>query len=239
MSILTTKDELKSYILRQLGDGVHNIEVTPSQLDDCIENAIGYYEREVDGGVENKVYIMEIYPDTEYYILDDEVMGVEEIVGTEFSGSNDLTSTLNQVKLDVAKVLTEGTSSVKSYVTTMQYWSFINQFVSDTISYSFNTVTKKLTIHTGIEENGVIVLDVLWSTRNTKEMWNNDFIKEYSTALAMRQWGINMSKFNGAQLIGGMELNGSGMIDMAQSEIDRLREDLIDKQTSPLGIWVG
>lgn len=239
MSGLLSKDELKAYILRQLGDGVHNVELTSGQLDDCIENAIGYYEREVDGGVEDKMYIIDLMEGVREYVLDREVMGVSELYGTSFVKSQDLFSQMNQVRMDMAQTLTLGGTSIQSYVTTMMYFEFMNQFLGTQSTFNFNPVTKKLIIGEDVVSDGVIALSVLWSTRNSIEMWNNNFIKEYSTALAMRQWGINMSKYNNATLVGGMELNGAGMLELANSEIERLRNELLDKETSPLGIWVG
>lgn len=40
---ITSRQELAEFCLRQLGGGVINIEVSPEQLDDCIELAIEYY----------------------------------------------------------------------------------------------------------------------------------------------------------------------------------------------------
>lgn len=236
---IITKADLKAYIIRQLGGGVNNIELTDDQLEDAIENAIGYYEREVDGGVEDRIYLLESVEGVQEYILDAEVMGVSEVFSTGVTRTTDILSTLNQFRLDVAQPLTQAGYAVSGYVANMQYLSFINQFLANDTIFNFNPVTKKLVVHQTVTSASVIAMVVLWSTRNSQEMWNNNFIKEYSTALSMKQWGINMSKFAGAQLLGGMELNGSQMIDIADAEITRLREELTDKETSPLGIWIG
>lgn len=237
--MLTSKNDLIAYIKRQLGGGVHNIEMTPEQINDCIENAIGYFEREVDGGTEDKILLVELKQGISSYTLDPNVMAIYEMIGLNMVNSDDLFSQISQTRMDLAFGLIEGGSKVHSYVSSMQYFSMINQFLSESITYNFNTVTKKLNVLETIKSDGVAAFHVLWSTRNTPEMWNNDFIKEYSSALAMKQWGINMSKFNNATLVGGMQLNGSGMIEMADKEIERLRSELVDKHTSPLGIFVG
>lgn len=237
--MLTSKNDLIAYIKRQLGGGVHNIEMTPEQINDCIENAIGYFEREVDGGTEDKILLVELKQGIQAYTLDPNVMAIYEMIGLNMVNSDDLFSQISQTRIDLAYGLIEGGSKVHSYVSSMQYFSMINQFLSESITYNFNTVTKKLNVLETIKSDGVAAFHVLWSTRNTPEMWNNDFIKEYSSALAMKQWGINMSKFNNATLVGGMQLNGSGMIEMADKEIERLRAELVDKHTSPLGIFCG
>lgn len=53
-------------------------------------------------------------------------------------------------------------------------------------------------------------------------MW----LKEYTTALIKHQWGINMSKFEGMQLTGGVTVNSRQMIDDALTEIEKLEEKL-------------
>ena len=40
------------------------------------------------------------------------------------------------------------------------------------------------------------------------------------------QWGINLTKFEGIQLPGGVTLNGRQLIDVAREEIQRLEEEL-------------
>ena len=47
-------------------------------------------------------------------------------------------------------------------------------------------------------------------------------LKRYATSLIKRQWGANLSKFNGVQLLGGVEMNGEAIYTQAQEEIERL-----------------
>jgi hypothetical protein len=55
-------------------------------------------------------------------------------------------------------------------------------------------------------------------------VWNDSFLKPYATALVKRQWGMNLIKFQGVKLPGGIEFNGRQIYDDAQREIDRLKE---------------
>ena len=41
-----------------------------------------------------------------------------------------------------------------------------------------------------------------------------------------RQWGANLSKFQGVQLLGGVEMNGTEIYSQAQEEIQRLEEQI-------------
>ena len=39
-------------------------------------------------------------------------------------------------------------------------------------------------------------------------MYDDIYLKRYTTALIKRQWGQNLSKFNGTAMLGGVTLNG-------------------------------
>ena len=40
------------------------------------------------------------------------------------------------------------------------------------------------------------------------DVFNDIFLKRYVTALFKKQWGANLSKFNGVAMVGGVTLNG-------------------------------
>jgi hypothetical protein len=66
-------------------------------------------------------------------------------------------------------------------------------------------------------------------------MW----LKEYTTALIKRQWGMNLIKFDGVQLPGGVILNGRQLYDDANQEIERLRERIRSEFELPADFFVG
>jgi hypothetical protein len=56
---------------------------------------------------------------------------------------------------------------------------------------------------------------------------NNDiFLKRYVTALFKKQWGANLSKFNGVAMLGGVTLNGQQIYSEALSDIEKLETEL-------------
>ena len=50
------------------------------------------------------------------------------------------------------------------------------------------------------------------------------YLKRYATALIKRQWGANLSKFTGVEMLGGVTMNGAEIYSQAQEEIDKLEE---------------
>jgi hypothetical protein len=64
------------------------------------------------------------------------------------------------------------------------------------------------------------------------DIFNDMHLKRYATALIKRQWGANLSKFNGVTMLGGVTMNGETIYSQAQEEIEKL-EELISVTNSP------
>jgi hypothetical protein len=77
------------------------------------------------------------------------------------------------------------------------------------------------------------------SVEETAEMYNDAWLKQYSTALIKRQWGQNLSKFDGMQLPGGVTINAQRILDEAKEEITALLESLRDAYELPADFIIG
>ena len=60
------------------------------------------------------------------------------------------------------------------------------------------------------------------------DIYNDQFLKKYATALIKKQWGANLIKFNGVQMLGGVQLNGEIIYQQADEEIKLLEEQLMN-----------
>ena len=58
------------------------------------------------------------------------------------------------------------------------------------------------------------------------DIFNDIYLKRYATALIKRQWGSNLSKFEGVQMLGGVTLNGAKLFEEAQADIEKLEEQI-------------
>ena len=65
-------------------------------------------------------------------------------------------------------------------------------------------------------------------------MWNDRWLKEYTTALIKRTWGNNLKKFSGLQLPGGVTLNGDKIYEEAVGEIEKLETEMQNEYGAPL-----
>ena len=68
-----------------------------------------------------------------------------------------------------------------------------------------------------------------------KQVYNDPFVKRYFVALMKKQWGMNLIKFRGTKLPGGIELNGREIYDDGVRELEELRSRMMmDYETPPL-----
>jgi hypothetical protein len=70
-------------------------------------------------------------------------------------------------------------------------------------------------------------------------IYNDMWLKEYTTALIKQQWGMNLIKFEGVQLPGGVILNGRQLYDDASTEIENLRQRIREEHEFPADFFVG
>ena len=71
------------------------------------------------------------------------------------------------------------------------------------------------------------------------DVWNDRFLKKYTTALIKRQWGANLKKFAGIQMPGGVTLNGQVIYDDAVQEIEKMEEEIYMMGSLPSEILTG
>ena len=71
------------------------------------------------------------------------------------------------------------------------------------------------------------------------DVWGDMFLKKYVTSLFKKQWGQNLIKFEGMQLPGGVTLNGRQLYDDANTEIERVEEEIQLKYQLPDDFYVG
>ena len=71
------------------------------------------------------------------------------------------------------------------------------------------------------------------------DVFNDMWLKQYTTELFRKQWGNNLIKYQGTQLPGGTTLDGGRILDEAKSNIEILLQDLEGKYQFPVDFAVG
>jgi hypothetical protein len=71
------------------------------------------------------------------------------------------------------------------------------------------------------------------------EVWKDRWLLKYATALIKRQWGINLKKYDGMALPGGITFSGQKMYEEAIEEIAEMERDMITSYSLPLNDMYG
>jgi hypothetical protein len=71
------------------------------------------------------------------------------------------------------------------------------------------------------------------------DVWADRWLQHYTAQLIKRQWGSNLTKFEGLQLPGGVTFNGQKIYDDADTEVKRLEEEMIINYSLPVSDMIG
>ena len=71
------------------------------------------------------------------------------------------------------------------------------------------------------------------------DVYNDIYLKRYVTALFKKQWGANLSKFNGVAMIGGVSLNGQQLYSEALTDIEKLEKEIRDSYELNPAMMIG
>ena len=71
------------------------------------------------------------------------------------------------------------------------------------------------------------------------DVWADRWLSRYTTALIKKQWGSNLTKFEGLQLPGGATFNGIKIFDDASAEVQTLEDEMISTYSLPVVDIIG
>ncbi len=123
-----------------------------------------------------------------------------------------------------------------SYVDMREYMATLEFLFFPPIQYNFNQRTHRLFMDTNNFKNAagayssgqagkVMAIECMVkpSPDVYPDLWNDLWIKEYTTALVKCQWGRNLTKFNQVNLPGGITMNGDQILQMGREDLKELK----------------
>ena len=181
--------------------------------------------------------------DNQYITLPDTVYGVTRML--PFAGTQTSKSMFDiQYQLRLNDLYDLTSTSIIYYKMVMGHLSLLDLELNGKPMIDFNRLQGRLYPRINWESDVVPgdfvviecyrALDPVTFTR----VWNEPWLKHYVTALFKKQWAVNLKKFGGLQLPGGVTLDGQGLYDEAMGELKDLEEELVVKQ-APLEFFLG
>lgn len=189
----------------------------------------------------NAVFLGEV--DTKYVDLPDIVYGVTRMI--PFAGTNTSKSMFDiQYQLRLNDLYDLTSTSIIYYKMVMGHLALLDMELNGKPMFRFNRLQNRLypdiNWEADIAPGDYIVLECYRALDPTTftRVWGEPWLKHYTTALFKKQWAVNMKKFQGIQLPGGVTLDGQGLYEEAIAEIKELEDELITK-AAPLDFFVG
>ena len=124
-------------------------------------------------------------------------------------------------------------TSIVHYEMTMQHLDFLSHILVGEKPLRFQEHQNRLYIdmdwENDISDGEYLVIECYrkLDPNTYTDMYDDIYLKRYATALIKRQWGANLSKFSGVQLLGGVEMNGAEIFSQATEEIRDLEEKMM------------
>lgn len=181
--------------------------------------------------------------DKRYVDVPDYVYGVTKVLNIgQASSSKNIFDLQYQLRLNDLYDLTS--TSIVYYKTTMSHLAMLDLELNGHPLYRFNRMQNRLMLDvnwaTDVILGDYILVQGYRSVDPTEfnKVWNEPWLKHYTTALFKRQWAVNIKKFSGIQLPGGVTLDGDKLYLEATKEIQDLEIELQNK-SAPLEFFMG
>jgi hypothetical protein len=182
--------------------------------------------------------------DNKYITLNDNITGVVRIL--PFSSKTrgiDLFDTRYQILLNDLYSLQSTDIIYYSQVKTQL--NLINDILVGQKPTRFNRHQNRIYIdmdwNTDVDIGDYLIIEAyrILDPSTYTDVYNDYFLKRYATALIKQQWGVNLKKFEGVQLPGGVTLNGQKIFDEATEELKDLKTEAENTYQLPVDMFVG
>lgn len=250
MAAPNSRTTLIDYCLRNLGSPVLEVNVDPDQLEDRVDEAIQYYQNfHSDATLRTflKHQVTTTDVTNEYITLSASVQNITKMFNVHGSAmSRNFFDIKYQMHLNDMRQMHGFIGELAYYEQMQQYLSTLDMKLNGTPQVQFSRMQNRLYIHGEFQDGDLKAGDYLVAEIYEKinpdtftNVYNDLWLKEYTTALIKRQWGANLMKFEGMQLPGGVMINGRQLYDDGEGDIARLRESIRLEHEMPTDFFVG
>ena len=246
----STRDQLIDHCLRRLGAPVIEINVDIDQLEDRTDDTLQLYQ-EYHSDAVVRTFLKHQVTSTDitngYITVDDSIIYIKKLFMVKGSGNSaGMFDIKYQMSLNDIYDLNTYIGDLAYYEQTKQYLSLLDAQLTGYPHIDFNRHQNRVYIHGKFAEQDIIEGEyIVFETFKTFDptthtsVFNDIWLKEYTTALFKQQWGMNLLKFEGVQLPGGVTLNGRQLYDDATQEMLRLEDKLRNTYELPVDFFVG
>ena len=175
--------------------------------------------------------------------LPDHVLGVEKVFKMDQST---ISSGLFNIKYQIFlnDLYYYGALDLLNYSMVKTYLEDLSRLITPDVQLRFNKRQHRLYMDIDWEQvpnDTFLIIDCyrLLDPANASDVFNDWWLKRYLTATIKKQWGMNLMKFQGVMLPGGVSLNGRQIYDDAVQDIERIEYELKTEYELPPLDFIG
>ena len=248
MSKITSRAALKEYCLRRLGAPVIEINVSEDQIEDRISDAFQFYTEYHYDAVETVYLKHEVTAQdiqNKYLTIDDGIISIIRIFPLSSTWTKSYMWDI-RYQLRLHELWDFTSVNMLNYTMTMQHLRNLELLFTGEVPIRFQRHTNKLYLDLAwgsseLPEGTVVVAEgyKMIDPAVYTDVYDDRWLKEYSTELLRRQWGDNLRKFQGITLPGGVQLNGDKIYQDALAQIRRLEDEMQNRYELPSQFMMG
>ena len=247
----TSRATFIDYCKRRLGDPVIEINVDEDQIEDRVDEAIQYWQH-YHSEATFRCYVSHQVTETDvtnkYITVGSDVLYLTRLfnLASAFQGTRNMFDIKYQMMLNDIADMHNYIGDLAYFEQMQQYLSILDQKLNGHPLTEYVRKQNRLYIFGDFEDDDIqkddyIVYEAykIIDPNSFSNVWNDMWLKSYATALIKQQWGINLIKFEGMQLPGGVILNGRQIFDDGTAEAEDLREKIRLEHERPPMFFVG
>jgi|SRR5210317_910770 hypothetical protein len=249
MAVPSSRQTLIDYCLRRLGQPVIEINVDTDQVEDRVDDALAMY-REFHDDALVRIFLKHQVTASDisngYIPISADIPYIKKVFPLNPTYSNiNMFDIRYQLMLNSLGDFMQFAGGMSYYYQLEQYLDFLDSVLTGEPIVTFSRNQNRLYLHGNFEDKDVIEGEYILMEayqqvdENTYNVWNDIFMKDYTTQLIKQQWGSNLIKFEGMQLPGGVTMNGRQLYDDATQELQRLEEKLRLEYELPVDFFMG
>lgn len=236
---MQTIEELRkgvyNYVHLRLGGQMVDVELDAEHYDSALAAAFMRYRQRASNSIEESHAFLELIPEENEYYLDPNIQQVRQIfrrnMGSTLGGGSANFEPFEAAYMNSYMLRGGGGSDLVTYELFAGQQELRARMFGGFINFTFNPVTKKLTIMRNVRQEGETVL--LWVYNHKPDAmllsdpYASPWLHEFTLAQCKFMLGEARSKFATiAGPSGGTSLNGDTLKAEAQAEIEKLETEL-------------
>ena len=227
---MAARDDLTKEIELRLGGGMVDVELDPEHYNLAITKSLEKYRQRSENAVEESFLVLQLKLDLNEYTLPSEVIEVSQLyrrAGTSISSGVDI-EPFEAAYLNTYLLHSGRAGGMGVYDALAQHVETLGRLFGAYYNFTWNTVSKKLTIHRKIKAIDDVILHV-YNFRPEDNLLIDEYARPWLKDYALAQSKLMLSEARGkfAQIAGpqgGTSLNAETLRTDAQAEIDRLEQ---------------